>query len=558
MKRILETLLALTLCLALALPCALAEDAYVPGETMKALFAQAWDNGQMITGDISLQVALNYEALGVSEDEDAVASYNSALYALDVTTLRMGVCPIDDGVRVLLAGMIAAQEGAEDVYVDVAADITRAGVSIDSTLLPDRRISITWNTLLQLAGMGPDQAEMVAAMLTMDWNDILEQLMPMVETYVTMALELLEPYGETFADWVETLYIERTEAVEASDNYPYTALLIDVYVTEKDLGALVKALADQLAQDETLCTLLDSLIVELADDGSYPGTAALCAELSESAASLTDEEFPLIFTLGLDEYDTPLYVEVYNAQSDNSGQYAGLFFYPDATDPEAYYYEISAFAFDVLGNATDGLMVYGTYKNPDAVTTALTLDAAVIADSEYVCGVSYVVNTEGKATAEGLPGMAGTGELSMSVGEDDDSMMMFSSVQSTAGLTSLGGEQQDILETVEVYEGDYATSVTLMGTAIVEPGENGLTGSISVLESMPDVGLDRYGVQIILASEDYVPAELTELAYETVVGTDMESLMNELSGNVMALAEKVLKAYPEDVVAVLTELAEDM
>lgn len=558
MKRILETLLALTLCLALALPCALAEDAYVPGETMKALFAQAWDNGQMITGDISLQVALNYEALGVSGDEDAVASFNSALYALDVTTLRMGVCPIDDGVRVLLAGMIDAQEGAEDVYVDVAADITRAGMSIDSTLLPDRRISITWNTLLQLAGMGPDQAEMVAAMLTMDWNDIVEQLMPMVETYVTMALELLEPYGETFADWVETLYIERTEAVEASDNYPYTALLIDVYVTEKDLGALVKALADQLAQDETLCTLLDSLIVELADDGSYPGTAALCAELSESSASLTDEEYPLILTLGLDENDTPLYVEFYNAQSDSSGQYAGLFLYPDAADPEAYYYEFSCFGFDAMGNATDGLMIYGTYKQPDMLTTAITLDGAVIADREYLCAISYVVNTEGKATAEGLPGVAGTGELSMSLGEDDESQMVFVSVQYNTGLTPQGGEQNDMLETIEVYEGDFATSMTLMGTMIVEPGENGLTGSFSVLESIPDVGLDRYGMQIILSSEDYVPAALTELAYETIAGTDMEALMDELSSNAMALAEKVLQAYPQDVVETLNEVAEDM
>ena len=38
----LKTLLALVLCLALAMPCALAEGAYVPGETVKALFAEAW------------------------------------------------------------------------------------------------------------------------------------------------------------------------------------------------------------------------------------------------------------------------------------------------------------------------------------------------------------------------------------------------------------------------------------------------------------------------------------------------------------------------------------
>ena len=192
------------------------------------------------------------------------------------------------------------------------------------------------------------------------------------------------------------------------------------------------------------------------------------------------------------------------------------------------------------------------------MTTAISLDGAVIADREYLCAISYVVNTEGKATAEGLPGVAGTGELSMSVGEDDESQMVFVSVQSNTGLTPQGGEQNDMLETVEVYDGDFATSMTLMGTMIVEPGENGLTGSFSMLESMPDAGLDRYGMQIIFSSEDYVPAELTELAYETIAGADMEALMDELSSNAMALADKVLQAYPQDVVETLTELAEDM
>ena len=55
----LKTLLALVLCLALAMPCALAEGAYVPGETVKALFAEAWSKGQMITADLSFQLELD-------------------------------------------------------------------------------------------------------------------------------------------------------------------------------------------------------------------------------------------------------------------------------------------------------------------------------------------------------------------------------------------------------------------------------------------------------------------------------------------------------------------
>ena len=551
-----KTLVAFVLCLALALPCALAEDAYMPGETMRALFADAWNRGQMITADLSLQVALNGDVLGLSQEE--MAQVEALTTMLDTTTLRVGACAIDGGVRLLLAGLVKAQEGAEDVYADVAVDVTRAGMSIDSSLLEGRRVSVTWETLLSLAGLSDEETAMVLGMLDADWETLLTELIEQAQPYAEIAIQVLSPYGETVAAWAQTLTIEQMTDVEATEDYPAVATLVDVYVTEKDLGVLIKALADQLAQDEELCSLLDELIPELIDDDSYPGTAALCAQLSESAASLTDEEYPLILTLGLDENDTPLYVEFYNAQSDSSGQYAGLFLYPDAADPEAYYYEFSCFGFDAMGNATDGLMIYGTYKQPDTLTTAITLDGAVIADREYLCAISYVVNTEGKATAEGLPGVAGTGELSMSFGEDDESQMVFVSVQSNTGLTPQGGEQNDMLETVEVYEGDFATSMTLMGTMIVEPGENGLTGSFSVLESIPDVGLDRYGMQIILSSEDYVPAALTELAYETIAGADMEALMNELSSNAMALAEKVLQAYPQDVVETLNELAEDM
>ena len=67
----LKTLLALVLCLVLAMPCALAEGAYVPGETVKALFAEAWSKGQMITADLSFQLELDGAALGLTEKSDA-------------------------------------------------------------------------------------------------------------------------------------------------------------------------------------------------------------------------------------------------------------------------------------------------------------------------------------------------------------------------------------------------------------------------------------------------------------------------------------------------------
>ena len=59
MKRLMSILLVALLAIAALVPCALAEGAYVPGETVKALCAEAWSKGQMITADLSFQLELD-------------------------------------------------------------------------------------------------------------------------------------------------------------------------------------------------------------------------------------------------------------------------------------------------------------------------------------------------------------------------------------------------------------------------------------------------------------------------------------------------------------------
>ena len=553
-----KTLVAFVLCLALALPCALAEDAYMPGETMRALFADAWNRGQMITADLSLQVALNGDVLGLSQEE--MAQVEALTTMLDTTTLRVGACAIDGGVRVLLAGLVKAQEGAEDVYADVAVDVTRAGMSIDSSLLEGRRVSVTWETLLSLAGLSDEETAMVLGMLDADWETLLTELIEQAQPYAQKAIQLLSPYGETVAAWAQTLTIEQMTDVEATEDYPAVATLVDVYVTEKDLGVLIKALADQLAQDEELCSLLDELIPELIDDDSYPGTAALCAQLSEASASLTDEEYPVILSLAMDEEGTPLYAEFYNAVSDGTAQYAGLFYYPDAADPALYNYEFSVLSLGIDGNAEDGVMLYGTTKSNEAdpLFADLTANMAFVADREYVMGFSYVANTASTTTDEGLPGMTASAEMSLSVEDDEESVTMIANVEGTSGLTSRGGEQSDAVETIDMYVGDESVTLTALVTTIVEPGENGLTGSYSILESMPDMGLDRYGIQLLLNSADYVPTTLTEVAFETLDDEEINALVNDVTNSASALLMKVLQAYPEDTVQLLMEMAEEL
>lgn len=554
-----KTLLALVLCLALALPCALAEEAYTPGETMKALFAEAWNNQQMITADLSFQLELNGETLGLS-DED-MAQLNTLSSLLDVSTLRMGVCRIEGGVRLLLAGMVKAQEGAQDVYADASVDVTRAGLSIDSSLLEGRRVSVTWETLLSLAGLSDEEIAMAMGALDADWEAMLAEVLTQAEPYVEMAMQILAPYGETVAAWAQTLTIEQLDDVEATEDYPAVATLIDVYITEKDLGALITSLSTQLEADSTLCAILDSLIEEVYDgEDPAPTTVQVCEEMREAAEGLTDEEYPLILTLAMDEDGMPLYAEFYNSVADGTAQYAGVFLYPDAADPALYNYELSAFGIDIDGNATNGFMIYGTCKSDEAdpLRCDLTMDMAIVLDREYVMGLSYVMNTAGTTTAEGLPGMTNSAELTMSVEDGDDSVALIMNMQTATSLTALGGEQSDVQETVDLYVGDESVSVGVLGTMIVEPGENGLTGSYSILETMPGVGIDRYGMQMILASADYTPAELTEIALETASEETMNAISEDVYTAAMQLLEQLTQALPADVLEMVGDIANAM
>ncbi len=221
-------------------------------------------------------------------------------------------------------------------------------------------------------------------------------------------------------------------------------------------------------------------------------------------------------------------------------QYAGVFLYPDAADPELCNYELSVFTITPEGNADTGFLLSGTYRgDSDSPRLGdLTIDLVCVEDCAYIMGFSLSQSTVVMTTAEGLPGATSEGEMSMSVEDGDDSVMVMMNMQQTSSLTALGGEQTDLLETIDMYVGEQQITAQVLGTMIVEPGASGLTGSYSVLETMPDLGIERYGVQMLFASEDYVPAALTEIALETATDETMNAIAAEVTAAAQALAAR--------------------
>ena len=140
-----KTLFSILLCIALMLPCAIAEEVYVPGEISKALVTNAWNDGKMISADVKLRLDLSGEALGFTDEDQQILDMINQV--LDAATLNLAVGKLQEGLRLEAgAALKSAQDGA-DVTADVAANLDLYGVSVESSLLPGQKVTAKWETL---------------------------------------------------------------------------------------------------------------------------------------------------------------------------------------------------------------------------------------------------------------------------------------------------------------------------------------------------------------------------------------------------------------------------
>ena len=72
------------------------------------------------------------------------------------------------------------------------------------------------------------------------------------------------------------------------------------------------------------------------------------------------------------------------------------------------------------------------------------------------------------------------------------------------------------------------------------------------------MGIDRYGVQMLLSSADYVPAALTEIAVETASDATMNAVIGDVTTAAQQLLEQLSLALPADVLELVGEIAEAM
>lgn len=547
-KRILALLLALSMLLASA--GVLAEEAaYVPGVIARQLLADAWNAGKLVTLDLGINMDLNLDALGLTgEDAAAVAT---VLSLLQNATVSIGAGKTDNGVRLELSGKLA---GAADeaVSITAAVDLTAAGASLESDLIPGQRITATWETLLALCGASEEDIAQLLALRDMDLPAMLEQLNAQLPEILASAEATLSPYIETLFTFLDTLAYEEFTDVHKKESYPRAATLSRVTFTPKDFAPLFVSLADQLEQDTTLAPLLDSVLAELAADPAT--TAELCADMREFAAAITSD-MTFVLDLGMNEDGELLYAEFYDSPVTG---HIRLFSYP-MDEPNTYTFLLSFASYPDGANVTDAFYVGAIYTlDPaDPYACDLHLEMDVTASGESVVSASADTTRKAIVTDESLPGYSFDMTMTESISSEGETTRALMSSQAVWAQTVDAGEAFALQETLDyVFPGDMNVSLELFSEGMFTPDTDGANGSMRYGIQCPALGLNSFVMNLGIRSETHTPAALTELALETATTEQMTDVENTVTGTLNTKLVELISVLPADALATFMTIGE--
>lgn len=305
--------LTLLLCLSLIFPGAHAEDTYVPGERMRSLVSSALEAGQLVGGEAHFSLTLPDSML--PDDEEGRAQFDALAEVIQGVSLAGGMGRLDDGYRVELGGAYTAPSG-DNVYVTGAANLTADGLSLESNLIEGERLSIRWETLLEMLGLSENEIDALLSLPTTDWDSALNELNDELAQAAETFGKLADPYLVTLADFAATLNIQQRRDVEAENGYPAVENEISITCTAEELSRLLHSLADQVEKDTALRPYLEQLIQNCdltVTDGDSETTHVMsvsefCDETRQFADVLAETDGSLGILLGYDDDGLPFYL----------------------------------------------------------------------------------------------------------------------------------------------------------------------------------------------------------------------------------------------------------
>lgn len=549
--------LTLLLCLSLILPGAHAEDTYVPGERMRSLVSSALEAGQLVGGEAHFSLTLPDSML--PDDEEGRAQFDALAEVIQGVSLAGGMGRLDDGYRVELGGAYTAPSG-DNVYVTGAANLTADGLSLESSLIEGERLSIRWETLLEMLGLSENEIDALLSLPTTDWDSALNELNDELAQAAETFGKLADPYLVTLADFAATLNIQQRRNVEAENGYPAVENEISITCTAEELSRLLHSLADQVEKDTALRPYLEQLIQNCdltVTDGDSETTHVMsvsefCDETRQFADVLAETDGSLGILLGYDDDGLPFYLTL--ALSDGE--------------------TLDALAFQMLPGETEDTCVFtlrALESDGDSANTlldtalTLTLDpddkqvyAAELNVQSEDFTLYFAMDSSAVTTEDSLPGYRLSLSMNSATAVDSGTALTVYTGDGLCALTAAGGEQTTYAANIDIYAD---TTDSLLGSAKIEsglslePDENSLVGRFYLDESFTaDDGTLSFGTDVALSSWNYDAAEtdaLRETMFETATGEELAALQNRFAQSAQQKLFALLSLVPQEVLQML-------
>lgn len=549
--------LTLLLCLSLIFPGAHAEDTYVPGERMRSLVSSALEAGQLVGGEAHFSLTLPDSML--PDDEEGRAQFDALAEVIQGVSLAGGMGRLDDGYRVELGGAYTAPSG-DNVYVTGAANLTADGLSLESNLIEGERLSIRWETLLEMLGLSENEIDALLSLPTTDWDSALNELNDELAQAAETFGKLADPYLVTLADFAATLNIQQRRDVEAENGYPTVENEISITCTAEELSRLLHSLADQVEKDTALRPYLEQLIQNCdltVTDGDSETTHVMsvsefCDETRQFADVLAETDGSLGILLGYNDDGLPFYLTL--ALSDGE--------------------TLDALAFQMLPGETEDTCVFtlrALESDGDSANTlldtalTLTLDpddkqvyAAELNVQSEDFTLYFAMDSSAVTTEDSLPGYRLSLSMNSATAVDSGTALTVYTGDGLRALTAAGGEQTTYAANIDIYAD---TTDSLLGSAKIEsglslePDENSLVGRFYLDEAFTaDDGTLSFGTDVALSSWNYDAAEtdaLRETMFETATGEELAALQNRFAQSAQQKLFALLSLVPQEVLQML-------
>lgn len=549
--------LTLLLCLSLIFPGAHAEDTYVPGERMRSLVSSALEAGQLVGGEAHFSLTLPDSML--PDDEEGRAQFDALAEVIQGVSLAGGMGRLDDGYRVELGGAYTAPSG-DNVYVTGAANLTADGLSLESNLIEGERLSIRWETLLEMLGLSENEIDALLSLPTTDWDSALNELNDELAQAAETFGKLADPYLVTLADFAATLNIQQRRDVKAENGYPAVENEISITCTAEELSRLLHSLADQVEKDTALRPYLEQLIQNCdltVTDGDSETTHVMsvsefCDETRQFADVLAETDGSLGILLGYNDDGLPFYLTL--AVSDGE--------------------TLDALAFQMLPGETEDTCVFtlrALESDGDSANTlldtalTLTLDpddkqvyAAELNVQSEDFTLYFAMDSSAVTTEDSLPGYRLSLSMNSATAVDSGTALTVYTGDGLHALTAAGGEQTTYAANIDIYAD---TTDSLLGSAKIEsglslePDENSLVGRFYLDEAFTaDDGTLSFGTDVALSSWNYDAAEtdaLRETMFETATGEELAALQNRFAQSAQQKLFALLSLIPQEVLQML-------